>query len=454
MKPSILFIAFYILIGYYPSNTLCQTPDLIYRAAIGDTILLVSGNVPYKSWCDDFENFAIDNRDRVNFLVKIENIAGGYNYWLYFTPTKIGKFVDTCKVRWSYKSNKNQCNEAPPPGAVYILNCETVPDSQFYYPTNFHRVELTADTAAELLTAYFKIPFKNHSSDNLWIDSIKAVSGDSLSMYRVGIDTVSGNFLPITIEPSTILDSIPMVFSTDNGPGISNSTIAYVFRHSKEKSNIDSLLIIYSSKSLTNNLIVDPSSQIIFYTNNYSRVDTTITLSWTKFVDSVWVIDYPEAPFLLYSPVITGTKMNIGLMCYPPDPLYNNYSLVTFGYRQRYFNKQYIPRINGRIDTDPLISLSWDLPLTIKNKAIYEADYTIPNPFNSRITIGYTLIYPSEVSLKIIDINGKIVESVLTRSLIGQSSIDVDGSKLPIGSYRYILRYGENIITGMIIKSY
>jgi hypothetical protein len=92
----------------------------------------------------------------------------------------------------------------------------------------------------------------------------------------------------------------------------------------------------------------------------------------------------------------------------------------------------------------------------IKYETTTETDYSLkqnyPNPFNPVTVINFT--NPSNVkngfdnftSLKVYDINGKLVSTLIEKNLKpGNYSVSFDGSNLPSGVYIYTLSSGGNI---------
>jgi hypothetical protein len=72
--------------------------------------------------------------------------------------------------------------------------------------------------------------------------------------------------------------------------------------------------------------------------------------------------------------------------------------------------------------------------------------YNYPNPFNPSTTIGFVLPFSSNVELKVLNILGETVRTVLTDFLLpGKYEINFDGSELASGSYFVILKTDEGI---------
>jgi hypothetical protein len=78
----------------------------------------------------------------------------------------------------------------------------------------------------------------------------------------------------------------------------------------------------------------------------------------------------------------------------------------------------------------------------------YELNQNFPNPFNPTTNITYQVPIDGHVSLKIYDILGKeIVTLVNEQNIKGKYSVTFDGSKLAGGVYFYRLESGSFIST-------
>jgi hypothetical protein len=71
-----------------------------------------------------------------------------------------------------------------------------------------------------------------------------------------------------------------------------------------------------------------------------------------------------------------------------------------------------------------------------------------PNPAQNQTRITYELVAPSDVTLEIIDIMGKVVKSFVYLSMpTGMNSVDLDCSSLPSGIYYYRIKTGNGVKT-------
>ncbi len=79
-------------------------------------------------------------------------------------------------------------------------------------------------------------------------------------------------------------------------------------------------------------------------------------------------------------------------------------------------------------------------------------DFTLnqnyPNPFNSTTIISYTIPKAGHVSLKIFDVLGREVETLVNENQnVGRYEVNFDGSRLASGVYFYRLVAGNRFIT-------
>ncbi len=73
--------------------------------------------------------------------------------------------------------------------------------------------------------------------------------------------------------------------------------------------------------------------------------------------------------------------------------------------------------------------------------ALFDLDQNYPNPFNPSTNISFTLVQPSQVTLKVYDVTGKEVRTLLTGAskASGSHQVSFDATGLPSGSYMYQL---------------
>ena len=78
----------------------------------------------------------------------------------------------------------------------------------------------------------------------------------------------------------------------------------------------------------------------------------------------------------------------------------------------------------------------------------YSLSQNYPNPFNPTTVIDYTIPKESHVMLKIYDVLGQEVETLVNEDQnVGRYQVQFDGSRLASGVYFYRLVAGNHVIT-------
>ena len=86
-------------------------------------------------------------------------------------------------------------------------------------------------------------------------------------------------------------------------------------------------------------------------------------------------------------------------------------------------------------------------PILFENRLGFKLDQNYPNPFNPETVINYHLQISSEVKLKIYNILGNEIETLVDeKQNSGSYSVTFDGSSYPSGVYLYRLVINENVI--------
>ena len=98
----------------------------------------------------------------------------------------------------------------------------------------------------------------------------------------------------------------------------------------------------------------------------------------------------------------------------------------------------------------------WDWPMPVENESTVLSEYVLmqnyPNPFNPSTTIKYGISERTFVELKIYDILGREVASVINEEKdAGYHEINFNASKLSSGVYLYQLKAGSFIETKKMI---
>jgi hypothetical protein len=102
--------------------------------------------------------------------------------------------------------------------------------------------------------------------------------------------------------------------------------------------------------------------------------------------------------------------------------------------------------LNELVGSDPstTTAVSRNSPVPVR----FALDQNYPNPFNPTTAIGYQLITISHVSLKIFDVLGREVVTLINEvQQPGIYTVRWDASSFPSGVYLYQLRAGDNVWT-------
>ncbi|MBI2416402.1 MAG: T9SS type A sorting domain-containing protein [Ignavibacteriales bacterium] len=101
--------------------------------------------------------------------------------------------------------------------------------------------------------------------------------------------------------------------------------------------------------------------------------------------------------------------------------------------------------INGKIFGTPITAVAIAQPELPEAFALLQ---NYPNPFNPSTVIGYVLGEESNVSLKIYDVLGKEIATLVdAKQIAGKYSVNFDAAKLNTGMYFYQLKTGRNSVT-------
>jgi len=91
-----------------------------------------------------------------------------------------------------------------------------------------------------------------------------------------------------------------------------------------------------------------------------------------------------------------------------------------------------------QVDFDGTTSYSNLVEVDVPTPAVFVLDQNYPNPFNPSTKIAFRLAVDSKVSLKVFDVLGQEVASLVNTNLaVGAHSIDFDASSLNSGVYLY-----------------
>jgi len=85
--------------------------------------------------------------------------------------------------------------------------------------------------------------------------------------------------------------------------------------------------------------------------------------------------------------------------------------------------------------------------------SLWSAPSPQPNPFYNETTFGFTLKTDADVSLEIVDLNGKQIFRAVRRLAAGQQKWILSGEQLPVaGVYLYRISAGGDVVSGRLVR--
>lgn len=102
----------------------------------------------------------------------------------------------------------------------------------------------------------------------------------------------------------------------------------------------------------------------------------------------------------------------------------------------------------------PVVRMNFDPTLAVENNELSNINVTqnFPNPFANETTVEFSLKEAAEVSYTVVDLNGKIMTSVVEgNTMAGDHQITIDGTSFANGVYYLNLKAGESSVTRKII---
>jgi len=116
----------------------------------------------------------------------------------------------------------------------------------------------------------------------------------------------------------------------------------------------------------------------------------------------------------------------------------------------RYTNSSLLVAANGK----PLGDLTWfpEISVGVEAQPGIPTEFTLeqnyPNPFNPTTTISYSITNPGFVSLKVYNVLGQVVATLVNQEQnTGSYKVDFNASKLASGVYMYSIQAGNNSLT-------
>lgn len=162
-----------------------------------------------------------------------------------------------------------------------------------------------------------------------------------------------------------------------------------------------------------------------------------------------------SAPVMIFGPVnggLYGEHANLSDLDNSGDPVY------TTDYRSIYtsiLNNWFELEVD---DTETVLQGEFEelgfvnkLPVSSEpetNIGSFKLSQNYPNPFNPSTTISFTLASTSDVNLKVFDIKGSLVQTLIQKPMTaGDHSIQFNASNLPSGVYIYTLETSQGKLT-------
>lgn len=208
-----------------------------------------------------------------------------------------------------------------------------------------------------------------------------------------------------------------------------------------------------------------------YYYNNDSLLSSTQTFNY---LDTAWAISERVNYFYAFANFIskkTTTRYNNSLdldtTCVLEKYDYdnNNNCVIAEGFIQQNNTWTTYPTnlrctYNNNLDiletVAHKIEISYSTFTSVKEKTDFSMGFNLdqnyPNPFNPTTTISYNLPNSGITSLKIFDVLGKEVATLINEyQNQGNHSVNFDGSQLASGTYFYQLIFGNNIQTKKLL---
>jgi len=117
---------------------------------------------------------------------------------------------------------------------------------------------------------------------------------------------------------------------------------------------------------------------------------------------------------------------------------------------------QQVPVIGGQSITIPIPGLGWTMDVTAvgvqeqRENSLW-ISHNAPNPFHGATTITYHAPRPSDVTMTVTDLLGKVVSVSSSRATVGDNAIRFDANGYTPGIYLYTISNGSQAATGKMV---
>lgn len=318
----------------------------------------------------------------------------------------------------------------------------------------------------------------NYETQYYW--RVKATNGDIESDWSdVWNFTTRSN----TLDAPTLSSPANNALNVDINPALNWNSVANATEYTLQYSINDDLT---DAVSFTTSNLSQSISSLNYETSYYWRVKATnndTESEWSeiwKFTTRSDALDAPtlsspannsqnisRSPTLSWNSVNDATSYNLH---YSTSSNFSTYTQVTgitntsqqiSGLSKR---TTYYWRVNAKNDnTTSAWSATWQFKTSNNGKLSAENDYTeadeivnfqsYPNPFTDETTIEFTLQNLSEVSVKIYNLQGNLVGTLLNGSVnAGTQTLNFRNENLPSGEYNIVLTVGSEQFIHKVMK--
>jgi hypothetical protein len=238
-----------------------------------------------------------------NFQFEVSALPNQFSFALHFLPKYAGRFIDTVSLSWECAATR-ECNSSGPTTLRKVFYAEAIPDSGFYFSSNSLDLSLADDTIQRVVLDTFYLPFFNKSGGEVDIIKLRALSRDSSNFHLMILNGDSDAIL--RIASGTARGDLVGLFETTNGPDTAGRSCFMEIEYRESgQTKFDTIFVSYASKEGPQDLSIN-LSQVTFANPPGAYADTTVQLSWTRLVDSVWISDSALSPFQFVASTATG----------------------------------------------------------------------------------------------------------------------------------------------------
>ncbi len=124
-----------------------------------------------------------------------------------------------------------------------------------------------------------------------------------------------------------------------------------------------------------------------------------------------------------------------------------SYSFTDVGVQSGYYTYRL-----KQIDLDGTFEYSDEIQVEVTIPDVFALEQNYPNPFNPSTRIDFSLAVDSKVSLKVFDVLGQEVATLINSDLVaGSHNVEFSAANINSGVYFYILQTGNNVETKKMI---